>query len=344
MDDESRRLYPLRFLDEKESKPWGQIVYHTADLGFRESMISEGWLGGSTLADLMETYLERVVGDDVFEAYGTQFPVMAKILDVKGRMPLQVSAGDDVAFERYDSLGKAALWYVLEAGPDAVLYLGFNRSMDAGELYSRCTGNTLEDCLNVVHPHAGEAYFVKPGTVFAAGGGVKLVEIAESSELSFSIFNWGKPLPEGEDLFLEEALDVIDYSKTEPVATEGTILAAGPEFKVTKLDLSAAIRISSDQPVSFALYTCTKGLVSIQVPDEPGSKKMTEYALAAEHSILVPSEILEFYLVPLAAGTVVLETMVEKQVHIDAYTGMEEGQAVDPVDSSDTPDPHIRTW
>ncbi len=65
-------------------------------------MVDNGWFGGNTLSELMGTYLERVVGDDVFEFYGLQFPVMVKVMDVTGWQPLQMNASDEIAAERYE--------------------------------------------------------------------------------------------------------------------------------------------------------------------------------------------------------------------------------------------------
>ena len=82
METDNRKLYPLRFVDEGADVPWGHVSYQVADLGFKDSMVDNGWFGGNTLSELMGTYLERVVGDDVFEFYGLQFPVMVKVMDV----------------------------------------------------------------------------------------------------------------------------------------------------------------------------------------------------------------------------------------------------------------------
>ena len=347
MENDNRKLYPLRFIDEGEDKAWGRVVYHIADLGYKDSMTSEGWLGGSTINDLMETYMERVVGDDAFDVYGMQFPLMLRVLDVRGNMPLQVSVPDEVAFERYDSLGKATLWYVAEASENALVYLGFSKDMDGGELYARCADGTLEETLNAVHPHVGDSFLIRPGTVFAAGQGLKLIEISESSELAFNIYNWGKELPEGEELMLEEALDVINYRKSDPEPLTGAgELAAVPEFKVTGLALKAAIHIFSDQPGSFALYHCVGGEVMVRVPEEPGSSRMTDYQVKPGHTLLVPSEVDDFYLYPLMEGTFLLEALWEKTERLDAYTGEKETAGTEVYDGGedDEPDPHEMTW
>ena len=307
-------------------------------------MIDNGWFGGNTLSELMGTYLERVVGDDVFEFYGLQFPVMVKVMDVTGWQPLQMNAPDDVAAERYDSFGKTALWYVQETTPGSELLLGFNRNVDPAEFYARCQDGTVREVLNIVKPRKGEAYLIKPGTVFAAGSGLRIVEIAESSELVFNLHNWGLESLDSEELLLEEAFDLIDFRKYVPEPVTGDKLASCPEFVVTKLDLKDGLHIFSDQPGSFAVYYCASGEATVQIPveDDKGAKSVESYSLKSGHSILVPSELNDFFLIPAARGTVLLEALVEKRLVKDSYTNQE----VEPSSfvEAETPDPHIREW
>jgi mannose-6-phosphate isomerase len=204
---QEKKLPPLRFLPQRVERPWGSVEYDVADLGFIDSVASGGWLGGNTLSELMETYLDRIVGDRAFDYFGTQFPVMVKTLDVKGRTSLHVNPDDETAAQRYDAFGKTALWHVLEASEDAELFIGFNRDMDASAFYTRCRSGQVEPVLNRLRPRKGDTFLVRPGTVFAAGAGLKLLEISESSELMFHLHGWGKT----EEDDLEEAFDLIDF-------------------------------------------------------------------------------------------------------------------------------------
>ena len=85
MENENKKLTPMRFLSDKTEMPWGTVEYKLADLGFIDSMASEGWLKGNNLSDIMQTYLERVVGETSFNWYGTQFPVLVKGAHVPSR-------------------------------------------------------------------------------------------------------------------------------------------------------------------------------------------------------------------------------------------------------------------
>lgn len=238
-----KKLYPLKFVPVASRRPWGghdlvkklgkQFIecdedgneteissdeligesWEIADMGVEDSVVTNGWLAGNTISEIMETYLERVVGDNVYNYYGRQFPLLIKFLDINEKLSVQVHPDDEIAAERYDSLGKSELWYILDVKPGARIYMGFNREMTAQEFYDRCKDGTVDEVLNVIYPKPGDALFITPGTVHAADGGILLTEIQESSDLTFRLYDWGREHnPEtARPIHLEEAIDLIDY-------------------------------------------------------------------------------------------------------------------------------------
>lgn len=304
--DESKKLYPLRFLPERMQHPWGSATYLLADLGAVDSTALGGWLGGNKLSEVMETYLDRVVGDAAFAYFGTQFPVMVKLLEVEGRTPLRLNPDEETAAQRYDAFGKTALWRVLEAGKDSALYLGFRRDVTAEECYRKCLDGTVGDLLHIVHPKKGATYLIPPGMVYAAKG-VKLLEIAESSELSFALCDWEGS---GIETQLEEAFDLINfraYMAPDPLEAKEHVrpLAKTPLFCVNELSLKEALRIDSGENAAFQLYSCLGGAALIR------SEEGEQWTLAPGETLLVPAEMDRFFLVPTAEDTLLLETMYE---------------------------------
>ena len=63
---------------------------------------------------------------------------MLKFLDIQNKLSVQVHPDDEIAAERYDALGKAELWYVMDTRPGAKIYCGFSRDVTAQEFYDRC--------------------------------------------------------------------------------------------------------------------------------------------------------------------------------------------------------------
>jgi len=238
-----KKLYPLKFIPVASRRPWGgnalvselgkrfvecdedgnevpvpsdELIgesWELADMGIEDSVVANGWLAGNTISEIMETYLERVVGEDVYNYYGRQFPLLIKFLDINDKLSVQVHPDDEVAAERYDSLGKAEIWYVMDAKPGAKMYCGFTREVSAQEFYDRCHNGTVEEILNVIEPRKGDVIYITPGTVHAADGGLLIAEIQESSDMTFRLYDWGREFnpATARKTHLDEAIDVIDY-------------------------------------------------------------------------------------------------------------------------------------
>ena len=308
MENENKKLTPMRFLADTMEMPWGAVEYKLADLGFVDSVACEGWLKGNNLSDIMQTYLERVVGETAFNWYGTQFPVLVKRLTVKDKTSLHVTADDETAEQRYDAFGKTALWFVEKAGADATLYLGFKEDITAEQFYKSCHENNVEKLLHKVKPKAGEAYLITPGMVHAAKD-VTLVEIAEASELWFRLYDWGK---DDRELHLEEAFDLIDFRKYRVARKEekNGAIAITPQFTVNQFALSQPLKSTRDEDDTFLLYYCTKGQADIQA--DKVNYKMKEGDL-----ILVPAEVNEFFLLPETQDAELLEIRMDPRQEDD---------------------------
>lgn len=332
-----KKLYPLRFIPIASRRPWGgnalitelgkeftecdedgnEIMigsdaligesWEIADMGFEDSVVKDGWLAGNTLSEVMETYLERIVGENVYNYYGRQFPLLIKFLDINDRLSVQVHPDDEIAAERYDALGKNEAWYVMDAKPGARIYAGFNREVSAQELYDRCHAGTVEEILNVIYPKKGDILHITPGTVHAADGGLLIAEIQESSDLTFRLYDWGREFnPEtARQLHLEEAIDLIDYNRfDESHYIKGPLwndchcnedghechchdheeghdchchdhhheivdhLVESQQFNVTKISLTDPLHIYTEKFESFIVYICIEGAASVQVPSE----------------------------------------------------------------------------
>ena len=310
--------------------------WELADMGIEDSVIENGWLAGNTISEVMETYLERIVGEKVYNYYGRQFPLLIKFLDINDKLSVQVHPDDEVAAERYDQLGKAEIWYVMDAQPGAVVYAGFNREVSAQEFYDRCKNGTVDEIMNEIHPKAGDSIYVTPGTVHAADGGLLIAEIQESSDMTFRLYDWGREFnpATARKLHLEEAIDLIDYSAFNPeLYKKGPLwgesdhhhtvetLVESPQFNVAKLNLTDPLHIYTEKFESFIIYICTEGAASVQVPsvNEKGESCMDSYEISKGETILIPAELPDFYLVPRDRETVLLEAVTRPVEEFDEY-------------------------
>lgn len=313
--EEEKKLYPFRMIPIAGSE--GENV-QIADMGYLDSRIRNGWLAANSLSEVMDMYMDRVVGEQLFAAYGRQFPLLVRTLDTEtAALPLMVCPDDSTATERYDFLGKTKMWYVLSVSDDARMDLGFRDDVESAEFYAACRHGEVEPLLHSFRPKAGESFLVRPGTVHSARG-VKLLEVAQSSPLDFKIFGWGKAMGGDEfdeSLNLEAAFDFIDYRKYEAVqaqapAGEGRVrLASCNLFTVTLLDLKSPLDIKPGAQNGFSAYTCIKGSAMVRPPK--GENEIEAAALKEGESVIVPAEVGEFFLVPASGDTVLVESIVQ---------------------------------
>lgn len=313
--EETKKLYPFRFAPVVREKDWGVETTLLADLGETDSTSLDGWLGGNTLSELMQICLERLVGETSFEFYGTQFPVAVRLLDVRpgGRVSLRLNPDDETAEQRYDAFGRTALWYVAEAGEDAVVWTGFKKDTEAEEFYRRCIDGSVEELLHATKPRRGDVFRIDPGLVHAAAGKLRIVEISEASDLFFRIHDWGA----GKELHLEEAFDLVDFKAWEKgllTRTDGgkeatQKLISIPQMEVTLFRLGNPVHVFQEESESFLLYTCVAGSALLQLP---AAGDDAQFTLHAGEVILVPEEVEEFFLIPSGQDTRLLETLIPR--------------------------------
>ena len=325
--EKTKKLYPLEFSPVEIRHEWGNERIAIADLGIEDSVVREGWLADNSIGDIMDTYMERVVGDAVYSYYGRQLPVLVKFLDIKGELPVHVHADDTVSEQRYDILGGKELWYIMEASPEARIFLGFRKDVSASELYERCSEGSVKEMLDEIRPKKGDFILIEPGTVHSAGNGLEVAVIKESSELPFILDG-----DEGESAenHLAEAMDFIDYRRnTESKIISGNLqdgngpvsaVAECPEFHVSKICLKDPLHMVNEEAGSFLIYVCVAGEASIQIPsEENGKKKTVSHQLRKGEAVLVPAEIQDYFIVPADRNTVLLEAGAGQRDDTDNY-------------------------
>ena len=286
-------------------------------MGADESTVSEGFLEGNTLEDILETYLGDLVGDAVYDRFRNQFPLLIKLLDINDRLSVQVHPDDITAAQRYDSYGKKECWYVLEAGEDAVIWLGFKKDVTATEFYEACKKGTADELLNAFHPKKGECYLINPGTVHAAGGGLVIAEVQESSDVTLRLYDWGRENnpATAREMNLEEAIDIIDFSKLDAESCivrkpeSGKAIFDTDHFTLTEIKLKEPMRVVPEQFNCFVVYICVDGAVEIQAPKADGNNQMCK--LEKGQLVLIPASMDECFIVPVTSSASVLETFIK---------------------------------
>src|SRR5690606_25758532 len=140
---EMNELYPLKFEPVFKEKIWGgkrlkevlgkdvgtlDKVGESWELSAYDgsvSVVSNGFLAGNDLLELVEIYMGDLIGDKVYEQFGINFPLLIKFIDANDYLSVQVHPNDELALERHNSFGKTEMWYIMDAEDDAELIIGF---------------------------------------------------------------------------------------------------------------------------------------------------------------------------------------------------------------------------
>jgi mannose-6-phosphate isomerase len=188
------------------------------------SRVAEGPLKGSLLTELCANHSAELFGDKMPAA--TQFPLLVKLLDCQDRLSVQVHPDDETARKLLgETNGKTEAWVVMEAEPTARVYAGLLPGTTQAELESRLADNTVDSCLYVCVPKVGDCFFVPAGTVHAAGGGVVLAEVQQSSDATFRLFDWNRTGSDGRprQLHVAEAIASIHWNAGPVQATKSGV-------------------------------------------------------------------------------------------------------------------------
>lgn len=315
--------YPLKFDGIYLEKIWGgsrlNSVMHkhshypktgesweVSTVKGKSTVVINGALAGKTLREICETHPEQLLGNELNLRFNGEFPLLIKFLDAQVPLSVQVHPNDDLA-KIYDSFGKNEMWYILAADENSAIYLGFEEDETEISIKEAIEKNELLNKIKSYQPQKGDVYDVPAGTVHAIGGGVLLVEIQQTSDITFRMYDWDRMDDDGKprDLHLEEGLKALNYNATPDLhSTEADRkdekLVHNAYFKVNKLDLHSTVERDTRLLNSFVVYMFLKGDAKLtfgteEILIEEGGSVLIPYALGEYEISSSNAECIEVY-------------------------------------------------
>jgi mannose-6-phosphate isomerase len=222
------------------------------------------------------------------------FPLLIKNLDCNDTLSVQVHPNDELAEERHNSFGKTEMWYIADAEEGAVIYLGFkNKNITREEYIQAVAEGTVADILQAVPVKKGDVFFIPAGTVHALAKGLNVIEIQQTSDITYRIFDWNRVDGEGKSRELHTALavDAIDFESGVEECRRTYTATANKEvnivdcefFKTDMLVVDGVAELDYCQRDSFTIYMCIEGDVKISLDNE------TSETLRTGEVMLVPA-------------------------------------------------------
>ena len=141
-----------------------------------------------------------------------EFPILAKFIDAKKDLSVQVHPDDEYAREKEKDNGKTEMWYIIDADEGASLIYGFKHKVSKEILERAIEKGELDKHLQKVEVHKGDLFFVPAGPVHGIGKGILLAEVQESSNVTYRVYDYDRVDKNGKkrELHFDKAVQVMD--------------------------------------------------------------------------------------------------------------------------------------
>jgi len=324
-------LYPIKFQPIFHEKIWGGNRMRTIlkkdygdlpncgeswELSGVEgniSVVSNGFLAGNNLNELIEIYMGDLVGDKVYEKFGIEFPLLIKFIDAQDDLSIQVHPNDELSKKRHNAYGKTEMWYVAGTEKGALINSGFNQEVDREKYLEYLNAGKLTDLLHYDEAKVGDVFFIPAGRVHAIGKGCLVAEIQQTSDVTYRIFDYNRKDDKGNEreLHTDLALDAIDFSYSSeyktPYVSElnaATELVSCPYFTTNIITFDKELDKNYNELDSFVIFMVLEG--NVEIVTEGGS----EQAQTGE-TVLIPASLESVQLKPQNKKVKLLEVFIK---------------------------------
>lgn len=260
--------------------------FEVSALPGRDSVVASGDLAGQGLAQLLTEFGSDLVGEAVTARYGTDFPLLIKLIDAQDDLSIQVHPDD--AYARAHNMGvygKTEAWVILQSD-GARIALGLEPDVDAPRLAAAIAAGTAQEAVSFQTVAPMDVVYLPAGTVHALCRGVVIYEVQQSSDITFRLYDYDRPGLDGSkrELHVDHGLAVTDFGArpqptNQPPARGQRRLIDAEYFCLDLID-SADGKI--DAMTTFAAATVIGGQITITGAD-------ATWTLGVGDSALIPA-------------------------------------------------------
>ena len=265
---------------------WGTEIWQISGVPGSETMCN-----GQSINEIVKKEKARLVGETNYQRFGDEFPLLIKFIDAKKDLSIQVHPTDETARRQGKPRGKTEMWYVLESAPDAALYNGLKMQLSPEQYEEMVANKTICDALAKYVVKEGDCFFIPAGRIHAILSGCYLVEIQQTSDITYRIYDYDRRDKDGNlrQLHTKEAAESIDYTVYSdyqthytPKKNEGQQLIDCSYFTTAVYDLTEPMTLDYSELDSFVALIGLKGEGALTIDGE-------EAVLHAGETIVVPA-------------------------------------------------------
>lgn len=260
------KIIPFKHLDaqlENVGESW-----EISGVSGNETIVANGQYKGMSLNQLVREMKGSLVGEENYQRFGDEFPLLIKFIDACQDLSIQVHPTDEIAHRQGKSRGKTEMWYTLESAPGAQLYNGLKQQITPEQYKEMLADDTITDALARYEVKEGDVFFIPAGRIHAIGAGCFVAEIQQTSDVTYRIYDFKRKDKNGNyrELHTQLASESIDYTVLdnyrtdyEPVKNEGTQVVTCPYFTTAVYDLDEPMTLDYSELDSFVILIAVKG-------------------------------------------------------------------------------------
>lgn len=244
-------LSPFRVEPRFVSRVWGfRDLRPWYDRIAGEDPIGEVWLTGDdclvgtgpnvgkTLGEVFRESPAAMLGA---ESASADSPLLIKVLFAREKLSVQVHPDDELAQKYGQPRGKTECWYALAAEPGARVAAGLKPGVTLDRVSKGIQNGTLEESLQLLPVCTGDMVFVDAGTVHAIWPGSILLETQQNSDITYRMYDYGRPRELHVDKSIEATRLVTGAGKVPPQKlADRTILIESQYFCVERIPVEVS--------------------------------------------------------------------------------------------------------
>ncbi len=320
--------YPLLFKPIAQERLWGgnklspmfglgeqgQIgeIWTLSDHPNAPSICANGELEGKTLSEIIQMYPELYLGKPWSE---DRFPLLIKFLHAEQDLSVQIHPDDHYGLKVEGDYGKTEAWYFLDAEADSRVNYG-HRFISAAAYYEAIKDKKVKDYLSFYPVKKGDFVFVPSRTLHALLRGTMVVEIQQTSDVTYRVYDWDRVDAEGQsrELHVDKAADVMRYEARTQEASPFPVpeiivdslnvthqkLITCPYFTIEKLELdgfsSVSLTHGNVENPDILVVLEGEGSLIYRLSDTETTDKKQVLSLKQGDTLLIPANIEEYFI------------------------------------------------
>lgn len=171
-----------------------------------ETTVINGKYKGKKLSELYNN--KSIFGTNLVD----KFPILIKLIATSDDLSVQVHPNDDYALRHENSFGKTEGWLVVDKSDNSKIVIGHN-AKDRLDFEKAIENKNIASLLNFTDVKKGDFYPIPSGTVHAIGKDLLIIEIQQSSDITYRLYDYDRLDKNGKlrQLHIDKALDVVNY-------------------------------------------------------------------------------------------------------------------------------------